>query len=608
MLKHLAGALAVGLAVGALAVAPADGATGLTCAATTNPSTPASPSGGQPCWTQVTPYPFGFDGNPVDPTGAACQQSFVNPNDCYLTVNSMAFRAWNRGLAAVSAATGSATPYGVWLYNGTRWYPDPTFPGSSVCQGDRVLWAGKLDYWLIGNSPQGSAAWPSLCRFDGANYDWEPLAVPKAAIPYVASAGGRPTSGAINAGSCYAWNNCWFFGSYGVTLHWDGQSLTPAWLGQPGSPWLQANVMAAVAGTDAAGNPFGLAVAAARSDYGHPGETNATAVPTQPDGSPAPQLFGSQGGPFAALGSSAPAGAQDATDLVATGANDTGDVWVAGDPANYNLNPAGQPVISPPHPLTAPAPAPLEKVSTAGSALDCPGVSSSSFSYQTASDPEPFDQYVWTSIAVFPDGEALAGGQMVPSSDPVHPKPVLEQALCDGQPTGTVLAQSGFSITSVAATASNDAWAGAASGSAPALYHLTDGQTPDAPPGNDDESRPAITTTEPTIFVNPPPIIVPPPPTPTVVVTVPPATKVVLKPAIYAITRTVKRSGRIFILYITFRVRRAVTIGIEALRHKKVVSSSGLKAFKPPRGVLALRLNPHAWPTSIRFVTPKATQ
>jgi len=123
--------------------------------ATTTVGTPTA-AVGDPCWTDVSPYPFGSDGNPVtDPTGTCAG---ADP-DCYLEVNSLAFRAWNRGIASVGPAQGSSaatTPFGVWHYNGVRWYPDPTFPGTGTCAGTDIMWAGKLDIWLVGGSYKGS--------------------------------------------------------------------------------------------------------------------------------------------------------------------------------------------------------------------------------------------------------------------------------------------------------------------------------------------------------------------------------------------------------------------------------------------------------------------
>src|SRR5262249_19565413 len=106
--------------------------TGVVCAGVPDGSAQTALSPGHPCWVAASPYPFGADGNPVDPTSSVCVHS---PLLCYLNVTSMAFRAWNRGLAATTNPGASSTPFGVWLFNGNRWYPDPTFPGTRVCQG-----------------------------------------------------------------------------------------------------------------------------------------------------------------------------------------------------------------------------------------------------------------------------------------------------------------------------------------------------------------------------------------------------------------------------------------------------------------------------------------
>src|SRR5262245_53090477 len=181
-----------------------------TCAATV-PASPTAPAASAPCWTETTPYPFSTAGVPVE-DGCACAP---------LQVTSLAFRAWNRGLAA----TRGSSAFGVWIFNGTRWFPDPVFPGSRTCAGTKVLWAGKLDYWLVG----GGLTWPALCRFDGSTSQWEPMPVPPAAIARATlqNADGTKTvqPGTIVDGACSAWNDCWFFGSLGTILRWDGKSL-----------------------------------------------------------------------------------------------------------------------------------------------------------------------------------------------------------------------------------------------------------------------------------------------------------------------------------------------------------------------------------------------
>ena len=74
---------------------------------------PAGPSPGSPCWVDVNPYPFGSEGIPVETSAQpaqTCSQAFKGEppgSQCALTVTSMAFRAWNRGLAATDTGQGS---------------------------------------------------------------------------------------------------------------------------------------------------------------------------------------------------------------------------------------------------------------------------------------------------------------------------------------------------------------------------------------------------------------------------------------------------------------------------------------------------------------------
>ena len=181
LLAWLTASLLVLLGVWSVSSTPARADTP-SCALTSSASTPSAAGPGSPCWTDVLPYPFGSDGNPVDPNSALCARPGApsgpdwtgdfspegggaagNP-PCYLQVNSLAFRAWNRGLAAtglpLSSDPTATVGFGVWLYNGANWFPDPTFPGSGVCPGSIVLWAGKLDYWLVGPKVIGDTATP----------------------------------------------------------------------------------------------------------------------------------------------------------------------------------------------------------------------------------------------------------------------------------------------------------------------------------------------------------------------------------------------------------------------------------------------------------------
>src|SRR5262249_28072701 len=144
------------------------------------------------------------------------------------------------------------------------------------------------------------------------------------------------------------------------------------------------------------------------------------------------------------------------------------------------------------------------------------------------------------------------------------------------------------SFTAVAANAVNDAWASAAAfGQGPStapqppphLYHLIDAQAPLAPAGNDVESRPFLVQSEPTICVFGPKVVVTPRPPKKVKIKRRKGKTVHVPPPIYAVQppKLVRGPGGALSLVITFKVRSKVTIGIEAFRDGKLVSSSGLK-------------------------------
>ena len=237
--------------------------------------------------------------------------------------------------------------------------------------------------------------------------------------------------------------------------------------------------------------------------------------------------------------------------------------------------------------------------------------------------------------------DALAGGQLTPSAtggtpnDDGSPEPLLVRAGCDSLPAATrfriadpfstdpskapVPAGRGGFVTDVAATAANDSWAATTAGSLvrptdfgaiapqrPHLYRFRDTEPPAAPAGDDVEPRPLVFEADPPIFVELPPDAEPPvPPSTTVTQPGPVATRQVrLKPAIYDVrSKVVASKRRRYTLEIRFRVRRTVTIGVEALRGRKVVGSSGLKRVRAPRGKLTVRLDRRRWPSRIRFTS-----
>jgi hypothetical protein len=672
-LGALAGALAALGAVASLspAASSAAAATKRTCVAgaistTTSPAgtegepteAPAQPSPEGPCWAEVNPYPFGSEGVPVTGSTLPCSEFFseaVPSGQCKLTVTSMAFRAWNRGLAATVPITGeneesSKNPYGVWTFNGTSWVPSPGFPGSSHCPGHTVLWAGKKDYWLIGDAAEVS--WSGLCRFDGATLEWEELPLPPATLARVTEV--RPSGevalkpGEITSGACTAWNNCWFFGTYGTVVHWNGEVLADA-SPEPAQSWLDGEYTAAVGQPDLAGSPFGVAVSATGESF-----ASETPLPGPEPGQAPPEIDVSAGGPFSPLSYTPPTSPQEGdpyrTDLVAVAFDSEGQGWVAGNPASLRLAPNRihwlkeyRPAV---HSLPA-APSPLAPVSTAGASTSCEGPPARRFTYSSPRNLgaiEPAGAYLWSSIGVIPGtGEALAGGRLQPKhggtgTDPneaASGEPVIARAACDGATTVTRFrtedptrsgtsatavaadqeapAQTGATaeVTAIAVNATNDAWAATSPGELvinplevlnrveepPHLYRLTNGLAPEAPAGNDEEERPLPPEEQPIEIIEPPlPEQVP------TLDTVLKTRRVHRKAAVYAVKAALHRDGQNLSLYLTFRLRRATTLGAEGLRHGRVVSKARPRRFKGRTGLLVLSLNRQHWPTKVRFI------
>jgi hypothetical protein len=631
-LAYALAAIAFLAAASASGVAPAWAGTA-TCAGVPDGSSQPAPSPGAPCWVAANPYPFGVDGNPVDPTTSACVHS---PASCYLTVTSMAFRAWNRGLAATAGA--GKNPFGVWLYNGTRWYPDPTFPGTGACQGNTVLWAGKLDYWLIGTGQNG---WAPLCRFDGSNFLWETLPMPLGTVERLGDPITRqlPIHGGITSGSCLAWDNCWFFGTDGTVLHWDGQVLTDV---SPGSPatWAGTTFTTAELSAGAHGSPIGLATVGTSYVFD---TTAGIAIPTR--ASLPTQLFSFDGTTpdGRRLGGSlltqidyrAPAAAQATTpsgvdpygtDPVALSLDASGHGWLAANPAGWQVG-VGVPFLRPD--LDTPERSPLVPLSTGPGSATGPDPSCPSWSTQSALNlfPHTYPQTVpgstlWTSISTFPGGKsALAGGQAVStlSDGTVVTEPVLVQASCDGSTTVTrfrvppppglttaVPADDSGTVNAVAANASNDGWAATSPGQLPGLevgyqppqlYRFTDGTPPNAPAGNDQETRSLPSNPDPPIYVYKPP---PPPKLPPIPVA---ATTKHLPPAISGLHRRIQRGSGTYTLILSFTVHRRVVMGLDAYRHRQLIASTGLRSLGPPSGQLRLALSPTRWPTKLTFIT-----
>ena len=610
-------------------------------------SPPAGPAPGSPCWVEVNPYPFGSEGIPVETPAQPCSLVFKGEappgSPCALTVTSMAFRAWNRGLAATTTSEAPAkNPYGVWLFNGASWFPSPGFPGYSVCPGETVVWAGKLDYWLIGGP--SDLSWSRLCRFDGATLEWESLEVPAATKKHVTVVAGseeRPRPGGITSAACLAWNDCWFFGAYGTVVHWNGTQLSDA-SPDPSLKWLQGEYTAAVARQDPLGDPFGVAVGATAEFHG--AESTSEILPEH-EGAAPPEMQASSGGAFAPVAFTPPtnpqAGDPYRTDLVAVDFDSAGQGWVAGNPPGRRVGPfSGHefPPASPP----LPPPSPLVPVSRTGASTTCTGPSQSRFTYTPPAfnAKEPPNSFLWSSIGVIPNvDEALAGGMLVPKSTGIVQgdlntkpagEPVIVKAACDGttsvtrfrvedltykgSPKPLVAADREGHVSAITANATNDVWAATTGGSLlaesgvgaftsepqpPHLYRLTDGLTPQAPEGDDLEERPLELQLDPPVIVLEPPPPLPAEPAPT---TVTKTRTVKLPPAIFDVKAKLHKGKHDLSLYLSFRVRRPVTIGAQALRRGHIVSEAPPRRFTGHRGLLILKLDRTRWPTKVRFV------
>jgi hypothetical protein len=633
--------LLAAMLVGAVAAAlgwPGSAHADPSCATVAGRSVPPAPTAGNPCWVEVSPYPFGFDGNPVDTTSAQCKPNVGGDvPGCYLTVTSFAFRSWNRGLAAtidLGSANPNTTAFGVWLYNGTRWFPDPTFPGKRICKGSTVLWAGKRDYWLIG--PGLTNTWPSLCRFDGSKFEWDPLPVPASVLARVTPPGQtQPSPGAITAGVCAAWNSCWFFGTYGTILRWDGNVLKDVSI-DPAMPWLTTAFTTAVLRQDDGGSFFGLA------GGGSSPSTLGPPSPSAPNGSAPSEVFSLTDTTETPIPFALPAVPQPhdpyRTDVVALDLDPSGEGWLAGNPAAMRRfdSPLPPPSVRPAP--TTPEPAPLVPVAALGQSTSCQGPPPDAFMFTRS--PTAQDAYLWSSIGAIPGtGEAFAGGQFRPAISAPHarnddgqPEPSIEHVGCgeapmlsrfripdptEPAPGPPVPADRLGATTAVSASAVNDAWAATTRGllvtpgfqfatEQPRVYQFTDGQPPQAPAGDDNEDRP------PELQLDPPIVVFVPLPPPTVVVTTTSTTVTTTTSSTSVVhlgspIDRVETRLRKLDLIVQFRVKRPVTLGLLALRRRNVVARTRLVRFRRGARRLVLHLDRRHWPTGLKFYTDSPT-
>jgi hypothetical protein len=266
--------------------------------------------------------------------------------------------------------------------------------------------------------------------------------------------------------------------------------------------------------------------------------------------------------------------------------------------------------------------------------------------------PQGLGSFLWSSLAAIPrrgerpgagEVEALAGGSMQPTgaegtelNSPGLSEPVIVQANCDGSMTLTRFRAAEApnqeatehteltsgdrlgTVSAIAASASNDAWAATSEGrllgrpspnpphelelvyEPPRLYQLTNGQPPEAPEGNEVEERFEELFENPPIFVfEPEPEQPIPPPPPPVINT----TTTHEAAAVYGLKAQLRHHGNRFSLYLSFKLRRPVTLGAEGLRHGRVVARARPQHFAGHKGLLILPLDRKHWPTTVRFTS-----
>src|SRR5262249_31353660 len=129
----------------------------------------------------------------------------------------------------------------------------------------------------------------------------------------------------------------------------------------------------------------------------------------------------------------------------------------------------------------------------------------------------------------------------------------------------------------------------------PHLYRLTNGMPPQAPAGNDLETRPILVQQDaPVIVIQPLP-----PETPPASTTTTTTESVTLPPAVFDVTVKLTK----LTLVVKFDVRRTVVLGLAAGRNHKQVGRTRLKTFEPSAGSLQLKLDRKRWPKRIAFLT-----
>ena len=455
------------------------------------------------------------------------------------------------------------------------------------------MWAGKLDYWLVGPGPEdgNGGKWANLCRFEGeVNLEWEPFALPSATKEHV----GRERPGRHHLGRLLCAGTT--AGSSGPTARsctGTARALTNA---SPASSQglLQGEYTAAAAREGPAGERSGLRWAQPAKTYADgplttlEGEPPRAAVRLQQRGllatpvHPIHKPRQTSGDPYR-------------TDLVAaTSTRRTRAGWRGtprgcarsrpprrapreGDTRRPRL---GSPSVSPPR-LSRYRPPAQRPPARAHQRIASRTRRSQKPPNNLRKNREPScGRRSRFSLAL---GEALAGGKLGPATEQAgnDGEPVIARAGCDGTTSLTRFRRSlepadrsgggpadrpgrlhrdgrqrqqrrGASTTA----------GSAASDQPPHLYRLTNGQPPEAPEGNDEEpARPSCRRRR--EEERAPVEEAPPPPPPVEAPATVTQTKAVKLPAavydVKAKLHTSRRNGKCYLsLYITFKLRRPV--------------------------------------------------
>jgi hypothetical protein len=484
--------------------------------------------------------------------------------------------ARNRCLLAVEG--NSAVPEGLFSWDGAVWHQLTTVCGGPA-DTTRVAFGGPSDFWTI-TRPSLPRTGPgrSLCHIVDGKVVGSFSTPEQSPDPFRV----------MNAASCNGPADCWFggIGSADPTgqrrgafhLHWNGSSLTSDYgISGRGVSDLQAF----------GGNFFESALAGKAA-----GDRDAD---IQPPDSPPHFLHRINGGAFAndpfspAPQPSVPA---DGSELLALD-SDGQQVWAGGGGAASGPSaPSGGGAV-------ARSPLALHLVGANWQELTLTGAT---FNTQ--------DRIV--DIAAIP-GTTSAFAAVAPADDPFPASNRARIALiqADGTTTITTLPTSGAgrgSAAKVTCSAMNDCWAVTYAGW---VFHYTDDSPVDrdtdpnwAPPKLIDfrpnESREQFIPDKPPPDDN----LLVPPPVPNQTQQNEPAPPAKKLPALLRRVKARLKGRRLLI--ISFTLVRPAKIGLVGYRRHKVVAKVKQKSLKPGRHSLRLRVDPHRYPTKLKWKITEA--